>query len=105
MRKNSTLPSKMTMIGQREFSFSSRPRQISTAHSTEYATKIADVSVVLGGDPTLTTEGTVGAYPCKIPMIDIVTVGAGGPVLLRGRHAQRLGGRAQDGQRQPDPSA
>jgi N-methylhydantoinase A len=37
-----------------------------------------DVSVVLGGDPTLTTEGTVGAYPCKIPMIDIVTVGAGG---------------------------
>jgi N-methylhydantoinase A len=37
-----------------------------------------DVSVVLHGEPTLTTEGTVGAYPCKIPMIDIVTVGAGG---------------------------
>jgi len=37
-----------------------------------------DVSVVLGGEPTLTTEGTVGAYPSKIPMIDIVTVGAGG---------------------------
>ncbi|HET8986969.1 MAG TPA: hydantoinase/oxoprolinase family protein, partial [Humibacillus sp.] len=28
--------------------------------------------------PTLTTEGTVGAYPSKIPMIDVVTVGAGG---------------------------
>src|SRR3954465_4318709 len=36
-----------------------------------------DVSVVLGGEPTLTTEGTVGAYPSKIPMIDVVTVGAG----------------------------
>ena len=37
-----------------------------------------DVSLVLHGEPTLTTEGTVGAYPSKIPMIDIVTVGAGG---------------------------
>ena len=37
-----------------------------------------DVSVVLAGEPTLTTEGTVGAYPSKIPMIDVVTVGAGG---------------------------
>ncbi|MDT4933961.1 MAG: N-methylhydantoinase, partial [Pseudonocardiales bacterium] len=32
----------------------------------------------LGGEPTLTTEGSVGAYPSKIPMIDVVTVGAGG---------------------------
>jgi N-methylhydantoinase A len=37
-----------------------------------------DVSVVVDGEPTLTTEGTVGAYPSKIPMIDVVTVGAGG---------------------------
>ncbi|HLT10126.1 MAG TPA: hydantoinase/oxoprolinase family protein, partial [Micromonosporaceae bacterium] len=37
-----------------------------------------DVSVVLHGEPGLTTEGTVGGYPCKVPMIDIVTVGAGG---------------------------
>ncbi len=37
-----------------------------------------DVSVVLDGEPTLTTEGTVGVYPSKIPMIDVVTVGAGG---------------------------
>jgi N-methylhydantoinase A len=37
-----------------------------------------DVSVVLHGEPTLTTEGTVGSYPSKIPMIDVVTVGAGG---------------------------
>ena len=37
-----------------------------------------DVTVVLDGEPTLTTEGTVGDYPSKIPMIDVVTVGAGG---------------------------
>jgi N-methylhydantoinase A len=37
-----------------------------------------DVSVVLDGDPTLTTEGSVGRFPSKIPMIDVVTVGAGG---------------------------
>src|SRR5699024_11258355 len=37
-----------------------------------------DVSVVIDGDPTLTTEGSVGVYPSKIAMIDVVTVGAGG---------------------------
>src|SRR6185503_6143903 len=37
-----------------------------------------DVSVVLDGEPTLTTEGRIGASPSKIPMIDVVTVGAGG---------------------------
>lgn len=37
-----------------------------------------DVSVVIDGEPTLTTEGSVGVYPSKIPMIDVVTVGAGG---------------------------
>jgi N-methylhydantoinase A len=37
-----------------------------------------DVSVVLDGEPTLTTEGSVGGYPSKIPMVDVVTVGAGG---------------------------
>jgi len=37
-----------------------------------------DVAVVLDGEPALTTEGSVGAFPSKIPMIDVVTVGAGG---------------------------
>jgi len=37
-----------------------------------------DVAVVVDGEPTLTTEGSVGGYPSKIPMIDVVTVGAGG---------------------------
>ena len=50
-----------------------------------------DVSVVVDGEPTLTTEGSVGAFPSKIPMIDVVTVG-------RRRRLDRLavaGGRAQ----------
>jgi N-methylhydantoinase A len=37
-----------------------------------------DVAVVVGGEPALTTEGSVGIYPAKIPMVDVVTVGAGG---------------------------
>ena len=42
-----------------------------------------DVAVVLAGAPTLTTEGSVGRHPSKIPMIDIVTVGAGGGSVAR----------------------
>jgi N-methylhydantoinase A len=37
-----------------------------------------DVTVVVDGEPTLTTEGSVGGHPSRIPMIDVVTVGAGG---------------------------
>ena len=37
-----------------------------------------DVAVVVGGEPALTTEGSVGIYPSKIPMVNVVTVGAGG---------------------------
>src|SRR5258708_38697989 len=37
-----------------------------------------DVAVVTDGEPALTTEGSVGAYPSMIPMVDVVTVGAGG---------------------------
>jgi N-methylhydantoinase A len=37
-----------------------------------------DVCLVEHGAPGLTTEGTVGRFPVKVPMIDIVTVGSGG---------------------------
>jgi N-methylhydantoinase A len=37
-----------------------------------------DVSLVSGGEPTLTTETTVGDYPVGVPAIDVHTVGAGG---------------------------
>ncbi|WP_372624278.1 hydantoinase/oxoprolinase family protein [Falsiroseomonas sp.] len=38
----------------------------------------ADVSLVLGGSPVLTTRGKLGAYPLLLPMLDLVTIGAGG---------------------------
>ncbi|HEX2498272.1 MAG TPA: hydantoinase/oxoprolinase family protein [Actinomycetes bacterium] len=37
-----------------------------------------DVSVIVDGQPSVTTEGQVGRFPTRIPMIDVVTVGAGG---------------------------
>lgn len=37
-----------------------------------------DVTVIQDSKPSLTTEGSIGAFPSKIPMIDVVTVGAGG---------------------------
>jgi N-methylhydantoinase A len=37
-----------------------------------------DIAVVDDGHPHVTTEGRVGAFPVKVPMIDIATVGAGG---------------------------
>jgi N-methylhydantoinase A len=37
-----------------------------------------DICLVEGGEPLLTTEGAVGNYPVKTPMVDIVTVGTGG---------------------------
>lgn len=37
-----------------------------------------DICVVDGGVPHITTEGKVGRYPVKVPMIDIITIGTGG---------------------------
>ena len=37
-----------------------------------------DVAVVTGGEPSITTEGQVGRFPTKVPMVDVVTVGTGG---------------------------
>jgi N-methylhydantoinase A len=37
-----------------------------------------DVSVVRNGEPAMTTEGSIGRWPVKVPMVDIVTVGTGG---------------------------
>lgn len=37
-----------------------------------------DVSLVEGGEPVISTEGTVGEYSVSVPMIDIHTIGSGG---------------------------
>jgi N-methylhydantoinase A len=37
-----------------------------------------DVCLINNGQPRLTTEGKIGRFPVKTPMIDIITVGTGG---------------------------
>jgi N-methylhydantoinase A len=37
-----------------------------------------DVAVIEAGEPQLTTSGMLGRFPVKVPMLDVVTVGAGG---------------------------
>ena len=37
-----------------------------------------DVAVITGGRPSLTTEGAVGRFAVKVPMVDVITVGTGG---------------------------
>ena len=49
-----------------------------------------DVAVVDGGEPHVTTDGRVGPFPVKVPMIDVVTVGAGGGSIARRRPDGRL---------------
>src|SRR5436309_3198518 len=42
-----------------------------------------DVCLVERGAPAITTDGAVGRFPIKVPMIDIVTVGSGGGSIAR----------------------
>jgi N-methylhydantoinase A len=37
-----------------------------------------DVSLITGGEPAVTTDGSIGRHPIKVPMLDVVTVGTGG---------------------------
>ncbi len=37
-----------------------------------------DVAVVSDGEPSVTTESSVGRFAVKVPMVDVVTVGTGG---------------------------
>jgi N-methylhydantoinase A len=55
-----------------------------------------DVAVVDGGVPHLTTDARVGRHPVKVPMTDVVTVGAGGGSIAR---------RAQDGRLKVGPES
>ncbi len=43
----------------------------------------ADVSLIRNGEPGLTTSGRIGDWPIGLPMIDIVTIGAGGGSIAR----------------------
>src|SRR5207253_5360694 len=49
-----------------------------------------DVAVVEHGAPHVTTDGRVGRHPVKVPMTDVVTVGAGGGSIARRASDGRL---------------
>lgn len=50
----------------------------------------ADVSLVRGGSPTLTTSGSIGEFPLQLPIVDIHTIGAGGGSIARVDASGRL---------------
>jgi N-methylhydantoinase A len=43
----------------------------------------ADISLITNGVPGLTTHGHVGHWPIALPMVDVVTIGAGGGSVAR----------------------
>ncbi len=43
----------------------------------------ADVCLIRGGEAEVTSEGSVGVWPLRVPMIDIHTIGAGGGSIAR----------------------
>ena len=43
----------------------------------------ADISLIHGGELGLTTNGRVGGWPVGLPMVDMVTIGAGGGSIAR----------------------
>lgn len=43
----------------------------------------ADICLIDGGTPSITTAGSVGEWPLHLPMIDIHTIGAGGGSIAR----------------------
>lgn len=43
----------------------------------------ADICLINGGRPDLTTNGAVGEWPLSLPMLDIHTIGAGGGSIAR----------------------
>ncbi len=57
----------------------------------------ADICLIEGERPTITTEGTVGGWPVHLPMIAIHTIGAGGGSIARVVHGGLVVGPASAG--------
>jgi N-methylhydantoinase A len=55
-----------------------------------------DVAVVRGGEPLITSEGSIGPYPVRTPMVDVSTIGAGGGSIawIDGAGGLRVGPRS-----------
>ncbi|WP_198912676.1 hydantoinase/oxoprolinase family protein [Acetobacter musti] len=52
----------------------------------------ADICLIDGNIPTVTTEGSVGNWPLALPMVDIHTIGAGGGSIARVENGSLLVG-------------
>jgi N-methylhydantoinase A/oxoprolinase/acetone carboxylase beta subunit len=52
-----------------------------------------DVALVQGGEPLIASEGRIGTYPVRTPMVDVNTIGAGGGSIawLDGAGGLRVG--------------
>jgi len=50
----------------------------------------ADITLIDDGDLRLTTRGRIGAWPVGLPMVDIVTIGAGGGSAARRVIGERI---------------
>lgn len=59
----------------------------------------ADISLINDGRPGLTTHGHIGDWPLGLPMVDVITIGAGGGSL-----AHVDGGTLRVGPQRPAPS-
>jgi N-methylhydantoinase A/oxoprolinase/acetone carboxylase beta subunit len=55
-----------------------------------------DVAMVRGGEPLIASEGSIGPYPVRTPMVDVSTIGAGGGSLawIDGAGGLRVGPRS-----------
>jgi N-methylhydantoinase A len=55
-----------------------------------------DVAVVRGGEPLIASEGWIGSYPVRTPMVDVSSIGAGGGSIawIDGAGGLRVGPRS-----------
>jgi N-methylhydantoinase A len=63
----------------------------------------ADISLIKDGRPSVTVNGRVGEWPLSLPMVDIVTIGAGGGSIARVSRAGALTVGPQSAGAEPGP--
>lgn len=63
----------------------------------------ADISLIKDGRPSVTVNGRVGDWPLSLPMVDIVTIGAGGGSIARVSRAGALSVGPQSAGADPGP--
>ncbi|WP_248518336.1 hydantoinase/oxoprolinase family protein [Salinarchaeum laminariae] len=78
-------------------------RDVADAITMDMGGTSCDVSLFTGGEPTVTTERTVGEYAVAVPAVDVHTIGAGGGSIawLDDGGALRVGPRSAGAQPGP----